>query len=93
MSSFPPPELDVPVIESEYCETQVALVAPEGHSSPSLTIQDSTQQDSDSSILNVLPKSTKVLITGNNRTKSSLIGQYARTVKAVGLGGWHWLVG
>ncbi len=31
-------------------------------------------------------------MTGNNRTKSSLVGLTGVVKKAVGLGGWHWLV-
>jgi hypothetical protein len=31
-------------------------------------------------------------VTGNNRTKSSLVGLTGVVKKAVGLGGWHWLV-
>ena len=34
----------------------------------------------------------KVLVTGNNRTKRSLVGLKGVVKKAVGLGGWHWLV-
>lgn len=40
----------------------------------------------------LLPRRTKVLVTGNNRTKSSLVGLEGYVKKAVGLGGWHWLV-
>ncbi|KAH8957846.1 hypothetical protein BDL97_07G112500 [Sphagnum fallax] len=42
--------------------------------------------------LAVLPRHTKVLVTGNNRTKSVLLGHHGVVKKAVGLGGWHWLV-
>ncbi|GFY95889.1 hypothetical protein Acr_11g0001950 [Actinidia rufa] len=35
---------------------------------------------------------TKVVVTGNNRTKSVLVGLQGVVKKAVGLGGWHWLV-
>lgn len=40
----------------------------------------------------VLPRHTKVVVTGNNRTKSVLVGLEGVIKKAVGLGGWHWLV-
>jgi hypothetical protein len=33
-----------------------------------------------------------VTISGNNRTKPSLVGCEAVVKRAVGLGGWHWLV-
>lgn len=42
--------------------------------------------------LAVLPRHTKVVVTGNNRTKSVLVGLHGVVKKAVGLGGWHWLV-
>ena len=42
--------------------------------------------------LAVLPRHTKVVVTGNNRTKSVLVGLEGVVKKAVGLGGWHWLV-
>ncbi|KAF5774810.1 putative histone deacetylase complex subunit SAP30/SAP30, SAP30 domain superfamily [Helianthus annuus] len=42
--------------------------------------------------LSVLPRHTKVIVTGNNRTKSVLVGLQGTVKKAVGLGGWHWLV-
>ncbi|XP_031112017.1 uncharacterized protein LOC116015988 [Ipomoea triloba] len=42
--------------------------------------------------LTVLPRHTKVVVTGNNRTKSVLVGLEGVVKKAVGLGGWHWLV-
>ena len=40
----------------------------------------------------LLPRHTKVLVTGNNRTKTKLVGLKGVVKKAVGLGGWHWLV-
>ncbi|CAM0870899.1 unnamed protein product [Alopecurus aequalis] len=42
--------------------------------------------------LTVLPRHTKVIVTGNNRTKSVLVGLQGVVKKAVGLGGWHWLI-
>lgn len=39
----------------------------------------------------LLPRHTKVVVTGNNRTKSALVGLHGVVQKAVGLGGWHWL--
>ncbi|KAJ0973666.1 hypothetical protein J5N97_015631 [Dioscorea zingiberensis] len=42
--------------------------------------------------LSVLPRHTKVVVIGNNRTKSVLVGLQGVVKKAVGLGGWHWLV-
>lgn len=50
------------------------------------------RDDSGDDELAVLPRDTKVLVTGNNRTKSVLVGLQGVVKKAVGLGGWHWLV-
>ncbi|KAG8494204.1 hypothetical protein CXB51_011506 [Gossypium anomalum] len=47
--------------------------------------------DSSEEELSVLPRHTKVVVTGNNRTKSVLVGLQGVVKKAVGLGGWHWL--
>ncbi|CAG9466671.1 unnamed protein product [Pedinophyceae sp. YPF-701] len=46
----------------------------------------------DASTLALLPKHTKVRVSGNSRTKCSLINLEGVVKKAVGLGGWHWLV-
>ncbi|KAJ4815383.1 histone deacetylase complex subunit [Rhynchospora pubera] len=48
--------------------------------------------DSSEEEMAVLPKHTKVVVTGNNRTKSVLVGLQGVVKKAVGSGGWHWLV-
>ena len=40
----------------------------------------------------LLARHTRVNIIGNNRTKQSLVGKSGVVKKAVGLGGWHWLV-
>ncbi|GFS46516.1 hypothetical protein Acr_00g0102750 [Actinidia rufa] len=48
--------------------------------------------DSSEEELSVLPRHTKVVVTGNNRTKSVLVGLQGVVKKAVGLGGWHWLL-
>ncbi|KAK9067969.1 hypothetical protein SSX86_012080 [Deinandra increscens subsp. villosa] len=50
------------------------------------------RDDSADEELSVLPRHTKVIVTGNNRTKSVLVGLQGTVKKAVGLGGWHWLV-
>lgn len=51
-----------------------------------------SQEESGDEELSVLPRHTKVIVTGNNRTKSVLVGLKGVVKKAVGLGGWHWLV-
>ncbi|KAL0392003.1 UNVERIFIED_CONTAM: hypothetical protein Sradi_2423100 [Sesamum radiatum] len=57
------------------------------HSSQLLSCGESSEEE-----LSVLPRHTKVVVTGNNRTKSVLVGLQGVVKKAVGLGGWHWLV-
>lgn len=52
----------------------------------------SEEEGSEDEGLALLPRHTKVLVTGNNRTKTSLVGLYGVVKKAVGLGGWHWLI-
>ena len=64
-----------------------AIFAPPD-SSPS---EDDSHEEEDEVAL--LPRHTKVLVIGNNRTKQSLVGMAGVVKKAVGLGGWHWLVG
>lgn len=39
-----------------------------------------------------LPKHTVVVVRGNARTKPALVGLQGVVRKAVGLGGWHWLL-
>ncbi|KNA24056.1 hypothetical protein SOVF_019210 [Spinacia oleracea] len=65
------------MIESELCASRVM--------SP-------FREESGDEELSVLPRHTKVIVTGNNRTKSVLVGLQGVVKKAVGLGGWHWLV-
>ncbi|XP_022136864.1 uncharacterized protein LOC111008453 isoform X3 [Momordica charantia] len=55
-------------------------------------IQSPFREESGDEELSVLPRHTKVIVTGNNRTKSVLLGLQGVVKKAVGLGGWHWLV-
>lgn len=64
-------------------------------------LHDPTRLSDDSSLLAnetldegiiLLPKGTRVTVTGNSRTKQSLVGRAGTVKKAIGLGGWHWLV-
>ncbi|KAL3639234.1 hypothetical protein CASFOL_017141 [Castilleja foliolosa] len=70
---------------------KIAAVASNGgfstHSAKLQSCGDSSEEE-----LAVLPRHTKVVVTGNNRTKSVLVGLQGVVKKAVGLGGWHWLV-
>ncbi|KAG6523775.1 hypothetical protein ZIOFF_013661 [Zingiber officinale] len=58
----------------------------------SARILSPSREESGDEELSVLPRHTKVIVTGNNRTKSVLVGLQGVVKKAVGLGGWHWLV-
>lgn len=69
-----------------------SVVVNGGYSSSQLQQQQSCGGDSSEEELSVLPRHTKVVVTGNNRTKSVLVGLQGVVKKAVGLGGWHWLV-
>ncbi|KAG6408048.1 hypothetical protein SASPL_131050 [Salvia splendens] len=63
----------------------------ETESCPSRVLSPFREESGDEE-LSVLPRHTKVIVTGNNRTKSVLVGLQGIVKKAVGLGGWHWLV-
>ncbi|KAJ0966629.1 hypothetical protein J5N97_023546 [Dioscorea zingiberensis] len=63
----------------------------EGELCASRIISPSPVESSDEDLA-VLPRHTKVIVTGNNRTKSVLVGLQGVVKKAVGFGGWHWLV-
>ncbi|CAI9772686.1 unnamed protein product [Fraxinus pennsylvanica] len=65
------------MLEAELCSSRVLLPF---------------REESGDEELSVLPRHTKVIVTGNNRTKSVLVGLQGVVKKAVGLGGWHWLV-
>ncbi|KAJ6810030.1 uncharacterized protein M6B38_157415 [Iris pallida] len=71
------------MMEAELCSSRVL--------SPSRVLSGSQEESGDEE-LSVLPRHTKVIVTGNNRTKSVLVGLQGVVKKAVGLGGWHWLV-
>ncbi|KAL0312568.1 UNVERIFIED_CONTAM: hypothetical protein Sradi_5656100 [Sesamum radiatum] len=62
----------------------------ETESCPSRVLSPFREESGDEE-LSVLPRHTKVIVTGNNRTKSVLVGLQGVVKKAVGLGGWHWL--
>ncbi|KAG9440905.1 hypothetical protein H6P81_021070 [Aristolochia fimbriata] len=68
------------------------LEAVESSGNGGFTSQLQSCGDSSEEELSVLPRHTKVVVTGNNRTKSVLVGLQGVVKKAVGLGGWHWLV-
>lgn len=65
------------MLETEFCHTRVL---------------SAFREESGDEELAILPRHTKVIVTGNNRTKSVLVGLQGVVKKAVGLGGWHWLV-
>lgn len=56
-----------------------------------LSVSEDDSRDEEEEVA-LLPRHTKVRVVGNSRCKSSLVGQTGVVKKAVGLGGWHWLV-
>ncbi|KAK8970647.1 putative methionine--tRNA ligase [Platanthera guangdongensis] len=68
----------------------VTVMMMEGELCSSRVLYSSREESGDEE-LSVLPRHTKVIVTGNNRTKSILVGLQGVVKKAVGLGGWHWL--
>lgn len=62
------------------------------HNVASSSGSEAVSQDEEDDGQALLPRHTKVRVTGNNRTKHSLVGLSGVVKKAVGLGGWHWLV-
>lgn len=75
------------MMEAELCSSRV--FSPSRDSS---RVFSPSREESGDEELSVLPRHTKVIVTGNNRTKSVLVGLQGVVKKAVGLGGWHWLV-
>ena len=55
-------------------------------------LDQSASGASDQEAEGLLPRFTRVLIRGNNRTKAQLVGKEGIVKRAVGLGGWHLLV-
>lgn len=65
-------------------DPRVPAMPEAGSSDPDDAFEDLTLQ--------LLERHTSVVISGNCRTKSSLLGARGVVKKAVGLGGWHWLL-
>ena len=78
--------------ESEPDHVLVPPILPMETNLPSSSGSDNASQDEEDDAQALLPRHTKVRVTGNNRTKQSLVGLTGVVKKAVGLGGWHWLV-
>jgi hypothetical protein len=83
------------VMETELRASQVQTPASHNHHNHHhhhrAVAHQSFREESGDEELSVLPRHTKVIVTGNNRTKSVLVGLQG-VVKSVGLGGWHFLV-
>lgn len=78
--------------ESEqHHDTAPPILSLEGNLATSSS-SDIASQDEEDDGQALLPRHTKVTVIGNNRTKQSLVGLTGVVKKAVGLGGWHWLV-
>jgi hypothetical protein len=78
--------------ESEQEHDTVPPILPLETNLASSSGSDNASQDEEDDGQALLPRHTKVTVTGNNRTKQSLVGLTGVVRKAVGLGGWHWLV-
>lgn len=78
--------------ESEQDHGTVPPILPLEANLASSSGSDNPSQDEEDDGQALLPRHTKVTVTGNNRTKQSLVGLTGVVKKAVGLGGWHWLV-
>jgi hypothetical protein len=76
------------------CDSQLKDSVATSHGS--MVMEDITMEDNgdgcEEDELTELPPNTRVVITGNNRTKSALVGLEGVVKMAVGQGGWHWLV-
>jgi len=79
--------------ESEQDHDTVPPILPLETNFASSSGSDNASQDEEDDGQALLPRHTKVTVIGNNRTKQSLVGLTGVVKKAVGLGGWHWLVG
>jgi len=90
----PPPDIACMISEAPHCEPlQLQLSAEEEHEEDAAAKRSrvgSEEEDEEEGLV-LLPRHTKVVVTGNNRTKSALVGLHGVVQKAVGLGGWHWL--
>lgn len=78
--------------ESEQDHDTIPPILPLESNLPSSSGSDNASQDEEDDEQALLPRHTKVTVIGNNRTKQSLVGLTGVVKKAVGLGGWHWLV-
>lgn len=58
---------------------------------PDVSVSEDDSHEEEEEVA-LLARHTRVNIIGNNRTKQSLVGKSGVVKKAVGLGGWHWLV-
>ncbi|KAK9785602.1 hypothetical protein WJX73_001232 [Symbiochloris irregularis] len=58
---------------------------------PDVSVSEDDSHEEEEEVA-LLARHTRVNIIGNNRTKQSLVGKSGVVKKAVGLGGWHWLI-
>ena len=94
MDPPPPPPHPAPLTTTasdshSYSSTSTPARAAPPPSAPAPGGSDPTSLDADAALL---PRHTVVLVQGNARTKPGLVGMQGRVRRAVGLGGWHWLV-
>ena len=78
------PSLHIPASVSH--ETATPVWPPEASGTPAELESDILDE------AGTLPKNCNVIIRGNQRTKSNLLGRRGRIRRCVGLGGWHLVV-
>jgi hypothetical protein len=87
----PPPDACIISEAARECEPlQLEVEEHEEDATAKRSRVGSEEEDEEEGLV-LLPRHTKVVVTGNNRTKSALVGLHGVVQKAVGLGGWHWL--
>lgn len=92
MTSFPLPPTGPSVLTNQPCFHALGLqYVTTGAPFPACTVPPRPAPTTALSLPPACPPQV-VLVRGNARTRQSLIGQRAVVRRAVGLGGWHWLV-
>ena len=89
-TSYPSPR-EGPEQGAECTDTDEAVLKEPALPVPVVPEHGSNSEEEDEG-LPILSRRTKVLVTGNARTRKALLGKTGVVEKATGLGGWHWLV-
>ena len=89
-TSYPSPR-EGPELGAECTDTEETVLKEPALPVPVVPEHGSNSEEEDEG-LPILTRRTKVLVTGNARTRKALLGKTGVVEKATGLGGWHWLV-